>query len=207
MSAELIQIYKMLNQREFITQLAQQCAPLLTGDKVSNLFIVARAEKHNVIKMFAGTEISIYVLCQTEQKVTFFLYRKEQLVELLQHYEARAFLNTLGYEEFGVENILKILKTKYGKYMLSKEEFPHELGVILEYPIKDVCAFMENQGRNSLHVGYWKVYSNLASALAVFERYDKAKEIVLGLISQGADIGQILELYCPKLSKFQKEAV
>jgi len=207
MSAELIQIFRSLNQKELNTQLALQCAPLLTGNKASNLFIVPVADKIKVIKMFAGTSISIYVLYQTKEKVTFLLYRKQKLVFNLQDLEVRNLLIQLGYQEFVLENILKILKMKYKAHMVLKKEFPHELGILLEYPVMDVCSFMEKQGKDCLYVGYWKVYSNLETALTIFEKYDRAKEEVLRLVAQGTGMIQILEKYDIQVSKIQKEAV
>lgn len=207
MSTELIQIFKSMNQKELNTQLALQCAPLLTRNKISNLFIVAKAEKNKVIKLFSKSPISIYVLYQTETKVTFLLYRREELVCYLQNARVKAFMLRLGYKEFGIESILRELKVKYTSHMNLKEEFPHELGLILEYPVADVCAFIENQGKNSLYVGYWKVYSDLPVALTIFEKYDMAKEMLIRMVSQGFDMNQILNIYYPVTNKIEQEAV
>jgi hypothetical protein len=195
MSAELIQIFKSMNQKELNTQLALQCAPLLTKNKISNLFIVAKSEKNKVIKLFSKTQISIYVLYETEKKVTFLLYRRQELVCYLQDAPVTAFMLQLGYKKTGVESILKELKERYRAHMETGKVFPHELGIILEYPVTDVCAFIENQGKNALYVGYWKVYEDLPMALAIFRKYDIAKEILLRMVARGVSLNQILDIY------------
>ncbi len=207
MSTELIQIFKSMNQKELNSQLALQCAPLLTRNKISNLFIIERAEKNKVIKLFSNTPISIYVLYQTETKVTFLLYRRQELVCYLQNALVKAFMVSMGYKEFGIDSVLKELKIKYRAHMNLKEDFPHELGLILEYPVTDVCAFIENQGKNPLYVGYWKVYSNLPVALTIFEKYDMAKEMLIRMVSQGFDMNQILDIYYSSSRKMEEEAV
>lgn len=207
MSAELIQIFKCMNQKEFNTQLALQCAPLLTRNKLSNLFIVAKSEKYKVIKLFSGTPISVYVLYQTDKKVTFLLYRRQELVRYLQNGQVKAFMLKLGYQEACIECILSELKERYRAHMEDKKDFPHELGLILEYPVADVCAFIENKGKNSLFVGYWKVYGNLPVALEIFRKYDMAKETILRMVAQGLEINQILDIYNQVSYKEELEAV
>mgnify|MGYP000213313901 FL=1 len=71
--------------------------------------------------------------------------------------------------------------------------FPHEMGVLLGYPTEDVLGFIENQGKNYLYAGYWKVYGNLMETKALFEEYNKAKEHVITMVSQGIEIRRILK--------------
>ena len=73
-------------------------------------------------------------------------------------------------------------------------EFPHELGVLLEYPVEDVKGFIANQGRNSLMTRYWKVYHNKPEAERIFRIYDEAKEQALWEIVQGASLGKVAAL-------------
>ncbi len=34
------------------------------------------------------------------------------------------------------------------------KQFPHEMGLLLGYPVEDVVGFMENNGKNYLYSGY-----------------------------------------------------
>jgi len=73
--------------------------------------------------------------------------------------------------------------------------FPHEMGLLLGYPVDDVMGFIENRGKNFSHTGYWKVYSNPLEAITLFERYNQAKKIVIKMVSQGVSIRDILDSY------------
>lgn len=77
--------------------------------------------------------------------------------------------------------------------MKKEGEFPHEMGIFLGYPIKDVIDFINNKGRNCLFTGYWKVYNNLNTALMIFETYNRARDEVLRMISDGRSIRNIIE--------------
>lgn len=46
-------------------------------------------------------------------------------------------------------------------YQTIQEDFPHEMGILLGYPVEDVEGFIINNGKNELYTGYWKVYDNL----------------------------------------------
>ena len=63
--------------------------------------------------------------------------------------------------------------------------FPHELGLLLGYPVEDVLGFIRNEGRNYLYCGYWKVYGDVDAARITFDRYNQAKEDAIRLISSG----------------------
>jgi hypothetical protein len=201
MSTEVFQILISMNQNELNTQLALQCAPLLTNHKISNLLIVDNSMKNKVVTLFLKTSISVYILYETEKKVTFLLYRKEELEFYLQNKRVRDLMFKLGYKEFGIKYILRELRMKYKAHMIAKDFFPHEIGLILEYPADDVNGFIENEGKNYLYIGYWKVYNNLNSALAKFEKYNMAKETLIRMFSQGVDVNQILDIYVPNNNK------
>ena len=48
---------------------------------------------------------------------------------------------------------------RYRAYMNGSKIFPHEMGLLLGYPVEDVTGFMVHGGKNSLYSGYWKVYA------------------------------------------------
>ena len=56
-------------------------------------------------------------------------------------------------------------------------EFPHEMGLLLGYPVEDVEGFIENKGHNYLYAGYWKVYGHVEEKKALFNRYEEARKV------------------------------
>lgn len=57
------------------------------------------------------------------------------------------------------------------------EDFPHEIGLFLSYPIEDVLGFIENRGKNYILNGYWKVYGNEEEARKSFFKYRKCTDV------------------------------
>ena len=145
-------------------QVARQCAPVLAGIKVSNLLILSRVSPLTVMRMMDGTGLSFdYLYCGCSRKV-WLVYWLEELEAVLQKPEVRIFLREFGYQEFSCSSVLMHLKKRYQAYLRNEEGYPHELGVLLDYPLADVKGFMENKGQNYLYSGYWKVYSNAEQA-------------------------------------------
>ena len=73
-------------------------------------------------------------------------------------------------------------------------QFPHEIGLFLDYPTEDVQGFIENQGENYVLCGYWKVYGNAEKAKHTFESYDKCRKFLCNKLNQGYDIYQALKI-------------
>lgn len=193
MSKEVFQLEETRSLYKLELQLAFQCAPLLTGMKVSNLFIVQACHKVVVIEIFHNTLISHYVLYETREKVVLLLYNKESLQVYLNRSEVNMLMTHYGYKSNLVLNVLKEFSNKYSYYMIYRGEFPHEIGLILGYPVEDVKGFIDNEGKGSLYTGYWKVYSDLQATLELFERYNHAKKLLIQLVKQGTSIRSIIE--------------
>ncbi len=195
MSRETLQIIKRIDQDNIEIKIALQCAPLLTGIKISNLFIVPTGNARHVFQRFRGTAVSMCVLCRTKHKTVFFLYRREELENYLNSPKVHNLMEYLGYQSPQLNVVLKECSRRYQEYAAEGRGFPHELGLLLGYPAEDVAGFIENQGKNPLYTGYWKVYSNVREARRLFESYNQAQETVIRMISRGFDIQNILKIY------------
>ena len=193
MNNEVLQVDDLMDDKELDYQIALQCAPLLTGIKISNLLIVHRSKRNAVIRRFKKTALSYFVLCSTDQKITFLLYHKEKLLNYLAQDASREILRLTGYHREDLNVILKELSVRYGSYIKYRQAFPHEIGIFLGYPVEDVVGFINNQGKNYLYIGYWKVYGNLTEAMHLFEKYKQAKQLVIQMVSQGVNVHYIIE--------------
>ncbi len=69
--------------------------------------------------------------------------------------------------------------------------FPHEIGFFLGYPTEDVLGFIAHEGRDYLAVGPWKVYANLAQALATFDRYKRCTEAYSRVYQRGCRLSRL----------------
>ncbi|MDD3368868.1 MAG: DUF3793 family protein [Lachnospiraceae bacterium] len=192
MSTEILKMVQSLEQNSVCTQLAVQCAPLLAGVKMSNLLIIAPKELVQIHRQLRGTGISSVILAADKDKVTLLLYRAEELSAYLQSELIQKFLKSMGY---GNPEDFKYFRKRYEAYLYLGGEFPHEMGLFLGYPLENVVGFMENEGRNYLYTGYWKVYADVPAKISLFTLYEQALEQVISFLSCGKSIDWIVAYY------------
>lgn len=96
----------------------------------------------------------------------------------------RAFLRTQGYVEDSLEGYLSQL----GRRLEESAEFPHEIGVFLDYPLEDVQGFMANGGAGAVCQGCWKAYGDAQEAYRRFRLYGKCREVYLSCYRRGFDV-------------------
>lgn len=97
MSQEIFELVKGMDFKKIETQLALQCAPLIMGLKVSNLFIIP-AENETAVKMvLKHSGISYFRLLRTTEKITYLLYRRKDLEQVIEHPKMRDFFQKEGY--------------------------------------------------------------------------------------------------------------
>lgn len=194
MCKEVLEMVEQMDKIELKNQLALQCAPLLTGIKPSNLLTLRNHSAQEVEELFRDTDITVQTLCRTRQQTVLILYREKELLTYLGKPAVRKAMQMFGYQTLQLADIFKNLCIHYEKYMTDREGFPHELGLLLGYPVEDVVGFVENCGQNYLYSGYWKVYGNVAEAKETFARYLAAKEQMIRMVSSGMEIRAILSM-------------
>ena len=72
------------------------------------------------------------------------------------------------------------------------------MGIVLGYPLEDVSGFIENNGKNYLYSGYWKVSQNAEEKIRLFKIYKDIKKYFVEQIENGRQIYQI----CSECRKF-----
>lgn len=195
MSQEIYEIVKGMDLENIETQLALQCAPLITGLKVSNLLIISKGNEEVVKRILNRTGISYYRLIQTRTKTTFLLFRRNELEEFLADENVRNVLMKAGYKSLQIDKILRTFSLRYEAYIQGDKSFPHEMGLLLGYPVEDVVGFVENNGKNFLYSGYWKVYENQKAKVKLFDKFKVAEETLIHLLSNGLSMSDIIDIY------------
>ena len=178
-------------QEKFGFRVVTQCAPVLKGVKISNLITMKPGGWRKIRAYLKKSRIICIPLYADAEKEVLFLYRYEQLERHLKNREVREFLRGCGYESFEVASVLVRLRRRYRLYAGISKEFPHELGVLLGYPVGDVQGFIDNRGENSLTSRYWKVYQNPKEAERIFDLYDRVKEQALKEIMCGRTLSHV----------------
>ncbi len=102
-------------------------------------------------------------LRRRDDGILLLIYHPARLTAYLETPKVSNFLHHAGYRQpTGVEPILKELETR-----LLSGGFPHEIGAILGYPLKDVAGFMGWTRLPVTHQGPWKIYGDPRLSLDV----------------------------------------
>ena len=131
--------------------------------------------------------IMIKILKCTDNKALIYVYRPNKLINDLLNNEARRFLKEAGYKTCDMSKCIDTLAMR----LANRDDFPHEIGLFLGYPLHDVKGFIENVGKNYKCAGCWKVYDNEVTAKKVFEKYKKCKHNYCKKFLKGLSIQQL----------------
>ncbi|HOO27658.1 MAG TPA: DUF3793 family protein [Lachnospiraceae bacterium] len=205
MSRQVFELIRQMDIQDPEFQLAFQCAPLISGLKISNLLVIRPEKLDEVKQILRNTDISYSVLSNTEEKAVILLYKQELLAAYLSMERVKKLLLRMGYRADTLDTILPVFCIRYRKYVREKREFPHELGILLGYPIEDVEGFIDHNGRDFLFSGYWKVYENMPAKERLFQRFEHVKETMLQMIFCGMSIVDIIDIYSDR--QIEKTAV
>lgn len=180
----------------FESNVAFHCAPTLAGIKPSNLFTWRHTEKEDskkhiagLAEKFSGSGIDIQTLCECDRYSLILVYRGETLEKLINKPEVRDFLRGFGYpKEMGLRGCLEKLKTRFTPH----DDFPHEIGIFLGYPLHDVTAFIHSPHRSCVLSGEWKVYENEKDACVLFKRFKQCRAELYARFLNGSDLAELV---------------
>lgn len=183
-------------------QMALQCAPVITGVKISNLLNIKLSGYRQMADIMRDSDIEMYTLGATKGRVNVFLYNREKLSEYLGRPDVKQLMSKLGYEADSLQEVLALFRVRYQKYLknrygilANREWFPHEMGLLLGYPPEDVEGFIRHGGRDFICSGYWKVYEDEAAKKKLFASFERAEERIVGLLSDGMRMTDIISAY------------
>lgn len=174
--------------------IAYHCAPALAGIKSANIVTCrkdmipdAKVKIEQLNRELNPNGIFIDILCECKKRLLLIVYRKNKLTAHLHSKEVAEFLFRYGYTPNGeLGGYFEILKER-----IECDEFPHEIGAFLDYPISDIDAFINHRDEGCLLVGEWKVYSNVKTAKNIFSDYKKCRKAVLSKVDGGQTLAQI----------------
>lgn len=102
-----------------------------------------------------------------------FFYHQGCLSEILKQKANQKFLKKIGYPlTFEINRYLEILIKK-----LQSNIFPHEIGIFLGYPLKDVLGYMGLSPLKVVKVKGWKYYGSETLSAVQYKRFVKAREV------------------------------
>lgn len=174
--------------------IARHCAPALAGIKPANL-VACHKDKIKDIHEQIGKlnfelnkkDIYLRIVHECERRALIIVYRRKQLEEYLRDVEISRFLSAYGYpEKVDAERYIDYLKQR-----LLEDEFPHEIGAFLGYPINDIYGFINHKSEGCLLCGEWKVYDNVENAKKLFKRFADCRSAVVKRLDMGQSLAQV----------------
>lgn len=172
----------------------KQCSPTLAGLKTGNLFSCSVSSKEEMIqkarmlnKQLSSKGLRILPLRYENARALVYVYRPAKLRHDFLDCDVRKLLEGYGYT---IDNpdacVVQLMKR-----LRYSEQFPHEIGLFLGYPVEDVVGFIENRAGGYKLTGYWKVYGDLEQAKRTFARYKKCTDVYCEQFAKGKSINQL----------------
>lgn len=146
-----------------------------------------QGEIRRLNRMLAPKGLVLTALRADEKRALLYLFRCEHLRRKLTCPLVRAFLSGYGYEKFTAAEAIKFLRTR----MAREGDFPHEIGVFLDYPLSDIQDFIRHGGQNCRMCGVWKVYSNEDDARRTFDRFKKCRDVYTRKYREGCPLARL----------------
>jgi hypothetical protein len=167
-----------------------ECSEVLAGVKPANLISIVNRMRpcgrnlyqlwhdHNSELAARINGLNFIVLQSRPQAVLLLCYNPDELERHLSH----ALLHRAGYTDgSSCENLIAELRCRIGK----NGSFPHEIGLFIGYPAKDVAAFMGIVNIPFACQGPWKIYGNPARSLALAEQYRFCRKRMGAILAAG----------------------
>lgn len=164
--------------------LSYYLAPVILKKKSAALFVFPTEEVIPMVSLVGAIGVQAYQLVAAQEKSYLLFYQEQQLQNKLKNPRISAFLRDYEYEVTELDQVLRQVSKRIQECLLHEREFPHEMGVLLDYPIEDVKGFMKHKGKEEQYSGYWKVYDQVEKAKETFGEYDAARKELLEFVSK-----------------------
>ena len=134
MCQEVFQIAMSMDLKSVEMQLALQCAPLITGARISNMLMIDSTDESAMRVILRASGISHFRLAARNEKTAFLLFRRSLLEAYLNNSEALDILKKAGYEDFekAKESVIQLLAEDIDMRLILeiyKKEEPQQIAV------------------------------------------------------------------------------
>ncbi len=177
------------NTRDLVYRIVRCIAPTIAGGKPATVMNISNDNgglldvwDRSKADIFTGSEIDYYELKSTDKNVIVIFFNRSQLNRLLARMPVQKFLSDCGYETDStgsLDYVLSVLRQRYAAGC------PHEIGIFLGIPLKDVKGFMGLNSLKNTKRGIWQVYGNPKASEKRMNEYRHAKDMVAGRLFAG----------------------
>lgn len=169
----------------YIKRILEMLGAVILGSKPAEIINVPGSKEDKKIKLskieafFSNCSRITYRIITTHDGGKRVLFINEKSMEkVLVNKRCINFLKFVGYPaDYQLNDYMDELV-----FRLQSEEFPHEIGVFLGYPLKDVLGFM-GYGKNELvEVRNWRIYGDKEISYEVYNNFMRDKAIMKEMI-------------------------
>ncbi len=184
-------------------------SPTLYGIKPGTLLSFSSRKDKDLIKLWDihkqdiifDPNIHFIELKRDPNNLVVLFYHRRYLSRQIFAGKHLRFLERFGYNQhMSLDDMLEHLKRRY------HISCPHEIGLFLGIPLKDVLGYLKLIPLECSYCGYWKVYGNPEKSQRLFQRYRTARHQVIQLICSGEDpvnlLKKPLRLKCNRLEQY-----
>ena len=174
---------KFTGQREcFAAYLALEGAEVVEGEKPGNLVNLVNRTRHCGLNpyrlwrkygavLLAGTGMQAMEMIDRRDSLLLYIYREDLLRQLLERKGVAIILGKQGYDSpADLQSTLRQVGMR-----IRGNDFPHEIGIFLGYPLKDVLAFMGHIRLAFSCQGPWKIYGDPRASLELAGRFRECR--------------------------------
>lgn len=134
--------------------------------------------------LLADSPLQALTLRQKESGDLMLFYVPELLQAHLQRPETATFLKGLGY--LTPDNLQQTLAELQDRFH-TESDMPHEIGIFIGYPLKDVAGFMGCSDKPCTACRQWRIYGDPAHSLALSDRYSACRRGMASRLSAADD--------------------
>ncbi len=169
----------------YIKRILEMIGAVILGSKPAEIINIPGSSEDKQVKLsqiesfFSHCSRITYRIITTHDGGKRVLFINEESMEkLLSNKRCVNFLKFVGYpSEYKINDYMDELV-----FRLQSEEFPHEIGVFLGYPLKDVLGFM-GYGKNELvEIRNWRIYGDKEISYEVYNNFMRDKAIMKEMV-------------------------
>ena len=154
--------------------IVEQLGPTVLGIKPSELLNVSLYDERiweEFKALFSQQEqLGLREIRQVNVRQQVLFYHRITLDSILREKHNQAFLGTINYPKtYSLDIYLNHIIEK-----IRSKEFPHEIGIFLGYPLKDVLGFMKRIPFTYVETKGWRIYGDSQSSYEIYDRYQQA---------------------------------
>lgn len=198
-------------EAEFVACLVRQAGLVVMGVKPASVFsftprvhtsapdrLRSRSLSARLLSVYGQLAkpmgLSLACLERREAGLMLLAWRPSSVTALLADDGARSFLAERALPSEDAGELMSALVSRLRAFYARRGPFPHELGLVLGYPLEDVRGFLSDGGRGAVACGRWMVYGNVAEARRHFDELDRLEARCKRLYSEGASMGELLRM-------------